>query len=404
MHRPFLPIVCAGALALLPLAAAPGPPARGAAIRTALQRELQHELQAMVREWEIPGASLAVRMPDGQVLTAAAGWADREARTPMVPAHRLFTGSIGKTVVAALVLREAARGRLALDERLSKHLGSEPWFSRLPNAEAITLRQLLDHSAGVPEYVAKEAVWKTLAAEPDKVWTPEERLWNILGDPAPFPAGEGFAYADSHYILLGMVLERCTGMSLDRQERRLMKALGLKATLLADRRDLPGLAAGYSSLPPAFHMPAQVLREGRYAFNPQLEWAGGGFVSTAADLTRWGAALFDGAVLPAAWRQRMVTPSPLRTDFPDSARYGLGVILWETEHGPVWGHSGFVPGFNAVLQHVSRHHITLGLLCNSDIALKGPGRSPHAAAQRLLRTVLPAPTTEPPHPPPPPLP
>ena len=73
----------------------PGTPARGAAIRTALQRELQHELQAMVREWEIPGASLAVRMPDGQVLTAAAGWADREARTPMVPAHRLFTGGEG---------------------------------------------------------------------------------------------------------------------------------------------------------------------------------------------------------------------------------------------------------------------------------------------------------------------
>lgn len=384
MSLPTLPCL----LALLPAATVHGARPPAAARIVVLQSALQRELEAMVRELGIPGASLAVRMPDGRLLTVAAGWADRKARIRMTPRHRLFTGSIGKTCVAALVLREAARKRLDLDDPLAKYLGSESWFHRLPNAGSITLRHLLQHTAGVPEYVAKEAVWKRLAADPDKVWTPAERLAHILDEPAPFPAGQGFAYADSHFILLGMVLERVACRSLEAQERGLLQELRLRETLISDRRDLPGLPTGYSSLPPLFHMPPEVIQEGRYAFNPQLEWAGGGFASTAADLARWGAALFGGRVLPEPWLHQMVTPGPVKTDLPDGAGYGLGAILWETEHGSVQGHSGFVPGFNAVVQHVSRHGITLALLCNSDVALKGPGRTPHTAAQRLLRTVL----------------
>lgn len=358
------------------------------------QAALQKALDALVRDSGMPGASLAVILKDGRMLTLAAGVADRETAAPMTPQHRLFSGSIGKTYVAALVLRAAAAGQLGLDDLLSKHLGHEPWFQGLPNAATVTLRHLLTHTAGMPEYVEKEAVWKAIAAAPDKVWSPAERLAFILGDAPLFEAGKGFGYADSHYILLGMVLERLYGIPLETQERALLTELGLKETVISDRRDMLMLPTGYSSLPPMFHMPQKVVESGRYVFNPQLEWAGGGFASTAADLARWGAALYGGKVLSQPWLRRMVTSSGVTTDFPDGATYGLGAILWQSELGLAWGHSGFVPGFNAVLQHLPKQGVTLALLCNSDVALKGQGRTPHAAAQRLLRAVLPAPSSD----------
>lgn len=360
-----------------------------------LQAALQRELDALVREAGMPGASLAVVLKDGRCLTLASGWADREAKRPMTPTHRLFSGSIGKTYVAALVMRAVAAGKVGLDDPLSQYLGQEPWFSRLPNATTITLRHLLDHTAGVPEYVEQEGVWKAIAAAPDKVWKPAERLAWVLDAKPRNPAGRGFGYADSHYILLGMVLERVHHTTLEAQERALLQELGLRETLVADRRDLPRLASGYSGLPAFFHMPAKTVKAGRYAFNPQLEWAGGGFASTAADLARWGAALYGGPVLPPAQLQAMVTASGVPADFPDGAAYGLGSILWRTELGPAWGHSGFVPGFNAVLQHLPEHGVTLALLCNHDGALKGAGRTPGAAAQRLLRVVVGRPTSAP---------
>lgn len=363
-------------------------PALGAPAEDPLQAALRRELATLVQESGMPGASLAVLLPGGRMLTLAEGQADRERGTRMTPRHRLFSGSIGKTYVAALVLRAAASGRLGLDDPLARHLGREPWFHRLPNARSVTLRHLLTHTAGMPEYVAKEALWRAIAAAPDKVWTPAERLAYVLDDPPLFKAGQGFGYADTHYILLGMVLERLHRTSLEALERNLLTELGLQDTQIADRRDLPHLPVGDSHLPAMFHLPTKVVAGGRYAFNPQLEWAGGGFASTAADLARWGTALFGGKVLSRPWLAQMTTPSGVQTDFPDGAQYGLGAILWQTELGPAWGHSGFVPGFNAILQHLPRQGVTLALLCNSDAALKGAGRSPGAAAQRLLNVVL----------------
>lgn len=347
---------------------------------------LQRELEALLKESGAPGASLAVILPGGQMLTATAGVSDKERGTPMRPDHRLFSGSIGKTYVAAVLLQLAAEGRLSLDDALSRYLGDQAWYPRLPNGPAITLRHLLTHSSGLPEYVEQESLWQAIAANPDRNWTPEARLAEILDAKPAFPAGQGFAYADTNYILLGMVIEQVTGRPYEQvQAERLLKPLGLKETQAANQRALPGLTAGYSALPPFFHMPPKVGVEGRYGFNPQLEWTGGGLVSTAADLARWGSALFGGKVLSDGWLKQMRTPSGQRTDMADGAEYGLGLILWQTPFGPAWGHSGFVPGFNAVLEHLPEQGVTLALMCNSDTALKRPGSSPHQAAQRLLR-------------------
>ncbi|HQL48444.1 MAG TPA: serine hydrolase domain-containing protein, partial [Holophaga sp.] len=93
----------------------PSPPAMIVPAAVPLETALQRELEAVVADYGIPGASLAMRLRDGRMIRLAAGWADREARRPMTPDHQIFTGSIGKTLVAALVLRQVQVGRLDLD-------------------------------------------------------------------------------------------------------------------------------------------------------------------------------------------------------------------------------------------------------------------------------------------------
>lgn len=91
----------------------------------------------------------------------------------------------------------------------------------------------------------------------------------------------------------------------------------------------------------------------------------------------------------------MVQGSGLPTQLGDDTSYGLATMIWKTPSGHLWGHSGFTPGFNALLQHDPSRGITLALLCNSDTALKGPGRTPHAVAQRLWEVLAAPPPPRP---------
>ena len=67
-------------------------------------------------------------------------------------------------------------GKIGLDDKIEKYLGQEPWFSRLPNAKDITVRQLMNHTSGLVRYEFKEQFTKYLTANPEKVWTPEESI------------------------------------------------------------------------------------------------------------------------------------------------------------------------------------------------------------------------------------
>lgn len=356
-----------------------------------LTERLQTELEAFVRESGIPGATLAVILPDGRVLPIAAGLADREESIPMRPDHRLFTGSIGKTWVAALALQLCAEGRLSLDSPVSRYLGREPWFARIPNHEAITIRQLLSHTTGIPEHVQKPALWQNARSHPDQVPPMPDLLAHIFGDPPLFAAGTAFSYADTNYILLGLVEERITKRPYYEEiRRRFLDPLALRDTLPADRRDLPGLASGYSERGEPFATPGKVTEKGRYYINPALEWTGGGLITTASDLARWASLLFGGNVLPGVWLERMVTPSPHPTDLPGGARYGLGSFIWESPFGTAYGHSGFVPGYNAMMAYLPKRHLAIALLCNTDTAFKRCGTGSTGSVDRFLKLVLPA--------------
>ncbi|GLC24760.1 serine hydrolase domain-containing protein [Roseisolibacter agri] len=312
---------------------------------TALARALRTKLDSLRGVLHFPGATLAVALPDGRVVAVASGLADTARGIPLRTTDRLLSGSVGKTYVSAVAMQLVHEGTLDLEAPISRWLGTAPWFARLPNARAITVRQLMNHTSGLVRYEFDPRATAVLREQPMKAWTPEERLSYLLDTSAPFAAGQGWDYSDTNYIVLAMILERITGRPYyDELRRRILEPLRLTNTIPSDRPDLPGLANGYAG--PKNDLggyDASLDASGRLRVNPQFEWTGGGIASTTADLARWGKLLYEGKAFDASLLPRMLdgVPSKLGRD----VKYGLGVMTRPTALGPAWGHSGFFPGY-----------------------------------------------------------
>ena len=369
-------------------AARPGGPSVPHTTRAADCRFLQPWLDSLHAQGRFPGATLGVAFRDGSSCALATGWSDTARHEPMRPDHLLMQGSVGKTYVAALAMQRVAEGRLGLDERIAAYLGHEPWFARLPNAREVTVRQLMNHTSGLVRYEFNPRFLQDLIADPDHVWTPEERLTYLFDAESPFAAGAGWDYSDTNYIVLGMILERMGGQPLyDQVRERLTGPLRLTRTVPSDRRRIDGLAQGYAGPENPFGgTDAMILPDGRFAVNPQFEGAGGGFASTADDLARWMQALFQGAAYPASLLPEALD-GPATPMLGPGTRYGLGVILSETTLGATYGHSGYMPGYITEARYWPDHGVAVVLQINSSVP-RALGRPAGEAVQQVATRVL----------------
>ena len=332
-----------------------------------IARLLQARLDSLTDNRIVPGVTLSVRFCDGTNISLASGLADVEEQIPMKPDDIMFSGSVGKTYVAAVVLKLHEQGLIDLKAKAMDYLKDTAWFQKVPNAPEITVEMLLNHTAGIPEYVYHQELWEAIKENPDKEWSVEERLSYITGEPPSNPPGEGWAYADSHYLILGLIIEKVTGRSYyEVLDELILGPCNLKHTFHSDRRSIPGLIPGYTNLTEEFQLPHKVLNDNRYAFNPQMEWTGGGLVSTVSDLTLWACQLYGGSVLKPETLKLMLTPAPLETTLFEDAEYGLGNFIAATEGVTWYGHTGFAPGYITYVQYLPDYNIALALQVNDD--------------------------------------
>jgi D-alanyl-D-alanine carboxypeptidase len=337
--------------------------ADSAALRTALQRKLD--------EWHkagsFPGATLGVVLANGESFGLAVGFSDREKKTPMKPNDRMLAGSVGKTFAAATALQLIKEGKIALDDRVEKYLGSEKWFSRLPNAKELTVRQLMNHTSGLVRYEFKEQFTKDLTANPEKVWKPAELVAYLLDEKAPFAAGQGWDYSDTNYIVLGMIIEKVTGKNFyDEATRRLLKPLKLTDTIPQDGPKLKGVVQGYAGPNNPFGGTDAMIVNGKFAINPQFEWTGGGYASTAQDLARWAKMIYEGKAFAPELLPQILdgVAAPM---LGRETKYGLGVIIRKTVAGTTYGHSGFFPGYMTDMMYFPEHKVALALQVNTSV-------------------------------------
>ena len=342
-----------------------------------LEQRLQQRLDSLHRTGSFAGAQIGVALPDGSIIALATGFADTAKKEAMTTRHLLLQGSVGKTYASAVAMQLIHEGRIGLDDPISKYLGSEPWFTRLPNAQAITVRQLMNHTSGLVRYEFNEKFMADLTAAPDRVWRPHELVAYLLDSAAPFAPGQGWDYSDTNYIVLGMIMEKVTGRAFyDLARERVLRPAGLAATVPSDSRVIAGLSNGYAGADNPFGRSDAMLVDGKMVINPQFEWTGGGMASTASDLARWGKRLYEGRAFDPSMLPKLLDGVPARLG--PNAKYGLGVIIRETQAlGTVWGHSGFFPGYQAELFYLPAQKAAIAFQVNSSVpGALGRGLSP----------------------------
>lgn len=313
-------------------------------VRMGGQRDRVRRLQGVLDDQAggDPGIMLAVEAP-----SLGLGWAGATGRfaltedRPLSPDDPFRAASVTKAVTAATVLRLAESGRLALDDALGGYLpatlvGRVHRADGVSRGASITLRQLLNHTSGVYDYVGDDRFVAGLMADPSRTWTPTELVEQAIAlGPPSFPPGAGFRYSDTGYVLLGLVVEAVTAGPLHGAYRGLvLDPLGMDGTHL-ERHEAPrGGTVSHAYLGDVDLAP----------INTSFDWGGGGLVSTAGDLIRLLRGLFGGPLLGERWRREMTAWVPQTRWEPEStaryARYGLGVGANEAAGEEVLGATG----------------------------------------------------------------
>ncbi|SHH33328.1 serine hydrolase domain-containing protein [Marivita hallyeonensis] len=335
---------------------------------------LKNLLSEFHKRYGFPGATAAVALPDGKIVTAATGVADMEANRPMAPDTPMLAASIGKSFVAATLLSLESDRVLSRKDLVSEHLGGFDWFGRLPNHATVTVGDLMRHGAGLPDHVHLESFQIEMAARlvtGAAALTPEEAIAFILDAEPLFDAGSGGAYTDTGYLLLGLVIEQASGRSYyDIVTERFLDQLGLADTRPSNQRTLHGLAVGYVAEDNLFNLPPRTIdAQGTLLWDPSMEWTGGGLVSTSGDLAAWGQALFTGAAMESPYLDRLLDAIPVSPDAP-GILYGAGVAIYaDTPRGPVYGHGGWIPGYVSSLRHYANHDVTVAFQINTDVGI-----------------------------------
>lgn len=316
---------------LQPIDIAPAPaPGAGTLVRSPRATEAQFEAAT----WAARGAGRAhgisfAAVRDGELVWAGAAGRHRDGGAPIATDDPLVIGSVTKTFVAATVLQLAEEGRLGLDDPVRDYLPSMASVSR-----EITIRQLLDHTSGLAD-VFNDTTRKGLEDHPEHAWTTDE-VFDTIHAPWYQP-GEGWAYANTNYFLLGLVIQHLTGSTLaDELEARFLAPLELD-----DTRLLSGAADDGGPLSPAW---------------ATIFWASGAMTASAEDLARWGDALYGDEILSDESRADMIKLN--------SHDYGLGLQRVELPGALGYGHTGLLNTYTTLLVHVPDEHLTIALLVN----------------------------------------
>ncbi len=292
-------------------------------------------------------ASLAVIERTGA--NAHACWVPESDQEPAFLAY-----SITKTFTAVLILELCEEGQLSLDDRLAN------WFPHIAHADRISLRQLLNHTGGIPDYGGVRAYHESVKSSPSAPWSVERFAAETFDKGLLFEPGEGWAYSNPGYMLLKRIAEKVTSNSYSALiADRIARPLGLRRTLVAESvSDLAALAPGMSSA----LSPDGAPRDMRASYHPG--WVSHGVVaSTASDLVHFLDALFRGELLSRDSLAQMTELVVVPTDPTASAEqgppsrwrrpsYGLGLMADPTSPwGLIVGHNGGGPCYSASAFH-----------------------------------------------------
>lgn len=280
----------------------------------------------------LPGVVVGVWTKDFQYKKVV-GKADLETNVDRKFDDKIRIGSITKTFVATVILQLAGDGKIGLDDSLAKY------YPDYPDGNKITIREMLDMTSGIPDYIEDPAVLQSFVYDRLDKYTPLE-LYKITKKMKPFfPQGTGWGYSNGSYNILGMLIEKITGNKLENEiSDRIIKPLGLKNTSFPTSPYMEGqYSHGYMR-----NDTTNIIQDVTI-MDPSIGWAAGAMISNINDLEIYAMALANGTMLNKNMQEERL--KFVNTGVRDFFKYGLGIFSMS---GFI-GHNGGITGYNTTM-------------------------------------------------------
>jgi len=337
-------------------------------------------VRAEMQRQRIPGLALGVYR-DGKIVKAEGYGVANLEWDVAVKADTIFqSGSVGKQFAATAVMMLVEEGKVGLDDPVRKYFTDAPdtW-------KDIKIRNLLSHTSGLSEY---ETGPRTKPDAPFYLrldMTEDEMYKRIAAMPMDFKPGEDWAYRNTNYVLLGIVIHKVTGKFYgDYLQERIFKPLGMTSTRIISEADIiPHRASGYE------------LVKGQLK---NQEWVSPTFNSTAdgtlyfnvLDLEKWDAALYTEKLLKRSSLDQMWTVMKLNNGQPNKANYGFAWDINQVNGHKVIEHGGAWQGFTCQIARYVDDRLTVVVLTNLDAEHARPAKIAHTVAGLYVPALMPA--------------
>jgi CubicO group peptidase (beta-lactamase class C family) len=332
--------------------------------RGVLTQRIDSLAAAFLESTHTPAISVAVLRGSDTLVMKGYGAASLEPHRDATPSTVYEIGSITKQFTSAAIMRLIERGKLSLDDPMSKYLPDVPLHGHV-----VTVRQLLNHTSGIHDYTSSPEWAKTWT----QMLTPRQVVAFVDKDTFDFAPGTKWRYDNTGYVLLGMIIEKVTGEPYASYvQHDLFTPLGLKQTSYCPNRPTdPSFAAGYTSRSGTVK-PADFL-------DMSHPLAAGALCSTVRDLVKWQRALVAGRVVNAKSFALMTTADTLN----DGKRlsYGFGLVPGQMGTHRSVGHGGGIPGFTTASIFFPDDSVNVAVFSNSDGV-------PDPLAQNIARAVF----------------
>jgi CubicO group peptidase (beta-lactamase class C family) len=330
-----------------------------------LSSSVDEFVSAELRAQRIPGIALAV-VRDGKIVKAAGyGMANVELGVTTKPESIFQTGSVGKQFTATAVMMLVEEGKVGLDDKISKYFPDSP-----PAWKDITIRHLLTHTSGIPDYTSE----KTGGAINMRVdYTEEELVKKIAALPLDFEPGEKWSYSNSGYLILGVLIHHVTGEFYGNfLQRRVFQPLQMTSTRIISESDIvPNRSAGY-------RLVKGELKNQEWVSPSLNTTADGALYTSVLDMAKWDAALYTEKLLKRSSFEQMWTSVKLNSG--KTYPYGFGWSIADVNGHRLFEHGGAWQGFT---MHISRYvddRLTVVVMTNLDEDHSHPGKIAHGVA------------------------
>jgi D-alanyl-D-alanine carboxypeptidase len=314
------------------------------------RQHVEDIIQRCLREDGAPSASVAIVTKDRVAYANAFGNASLVPSIPATRATRYQLASLSKTFTAQAVLLMVSEGKLSLDDPISR------WYPEVTEASHLTLRQLLSHTAGLPDHYPQTypAGPRTTATTPDRIIAEWGR------HPLLFPPGTQFHYSNLDYEIVGRIVEKVSGQTLFAYlQQHIFQPLDMSSAV-----DLDKLSSGSRALATGYVQNALAPLEPAPYEGPGWSFGAGQVVATAEDVARWDAAFLQHRVLPPAQAVEEVTQVHLLNGA--TAPTGLGLFSGEDDGVTRYYHTGQGLGFTAVNFIYPEAHMAFVVLANTN--------------------------------------